>query len=218
MNQFAKIKVQDFNGRKHFVLFSNYTDPTYGITSLVDITTFYQYVKNHEHPIYLSLIYLVTKALNQVNEFRYRYNGEDILFFDKIDPAFTIMTDVGLYDNCDNVDIRADFATFLQDAKREIADIKKGQALNNPQIDERFDQFYFSSTPWMEFSAITHPMDNTLLAYIPRITWDKFHIEEEKVTMHININVHHALISGKPLADGFNKIQAYLNNPQDVFE
>jgi len=217
MNSPTKINISEFIGRKHFQLFSRYTDPTYGITSLVDVTAFFHYAKSQGYPIYLSLIYLITKALNQIKEFRYRYDGESILLFDKIDPAFTIMTDIGLYDNCDIVNIRSDFFTFLADAKIAIDEIKKGDALANMQIDKRFDQFYFSSTPWMEFTGLTHPMDNNLLAYIPRITWDKFHITTEKITMHININVHHGLISGKPLADGFNKIQEYLFNPEKVF-
>ncbi|MFA5481269.1 MAG: CatA-like O-acetyltransferase [Bacilli bacterium] len=218
MNNYKIIKVEDHAGRKHFNLFNQYSDPTYGITAQVNITNFYRYVKSHQLPVYLSLIFLVTKALNQITEFRYRFDGENIRLYERIDPAFTIMTDIGLYDNCDIVDIRGDFPTFLADAKDAIAIIKTGSDLAKPQADERLDQFYYTSTPWIEFLAITHPMNNGLFAYIPRVTWDKFHIESDCITMHLNIIVHHALVDGKPLADGFLKIQEYLSNPEQVFK
>lgn len=214
MNNYRKIAVSNFLGLKHFLWFKKYREPTYGMTVLVDITAFYHYVKSKNYPVYLSLIYLVTQALNQVIEFRYRYDGQDILEYDRIDPAFTVMTDLGHYDNCDDVHLGANFQSFLDDALPKVARVKSGAQLANPQFDVRYDQFYISSAPWIEFLAITHPMDDNLFAYIPRVSWDKFHFENGRVSMHLNMVVHHALISGKPLADGFLKIQEYLNHPE----
>ncbi len=216
MTKVSKINIETFIGKKHFLWFKEYREPTYGMTSLVDITAFYNHVKANGYPVYLSLIYLVTKALNEITEFRYRYDGTDILLYDRIDPAFTVMTDLGHYDNCDDVCIRGDFATFLIDAEREVARVKSGATLLKPQVDVRYDQFYITSSPWVEFLAITHPMNDSLFSYVPRISWDKFHFENGKATMHLNIVVHHALISGKPLADGFLKIQECLNKPETI--
>jgi len=218
MNPYRRIQLDTFLGRKHFLWFKEYREPTYGMTSQVDITAFHTYVKQHGLPVFLSLVYLVTKALNEVTEFRYRYDGTDIVLFERIDPAFTVMTDVGHYDNCDDVNIRGDLKMFLQDAAPEVARVKSGRQLEKPQHDERLDQFYISSCPWVEFLAITHPMNDTLFSYIPRLSWDKFHIDNSRVTMHLNIVVHHALIAGKPLADGFLKIQEFLNRPEVVLK
>jgi chloramphenicol O-acetyltransferase type A len=218
MNNHKQIDIGNFVGKKHFLWFKKYREPTYGMTSELDITTFYHHVKTQGHPMFLSLVYLVTMALNEVTEFRYRYDGTDIILFDRIDPAFTLMTDLGHYDNCDDVHLGVDFRAFLADAGPKVARVKSGASLANPQIDVRYDQFYISSCPWIEFLGVTHPMDDNLFAYIPRITWDKFHIENDKVTMHLNMVVHHALISGKPLADGFLKIQEFLNDPSRIIK
>ena len=218
MTPYKTIPVETFIGKKHFQWLKAYREPTYGMTTLVEITEFYNFVKKNGYPVYLSLVYLVTKALNEVVEFRYRYDGTDIRLYDWIDPAFTVMTNLGLYDNCDNVHLRGTFVEYLEDAAIEVASIKSGVHLTHPQVDERCDQFYISSSPWIEFLAITHPMNDTLFSYIPRIAWDKFHFEDNKVTMHLNIVVHHALISGKPLADGFLKIQEFLRNPSLVLK
>jgi len=218
MNDYKKIAIDTFVGKKHFLWFKEYREPTYGMTSSIDITAFYDHVKKNGYPVFLSLVYLVTKALNEVTEFRYRYDGSDILLFDRIEPAFTVMTDLGHYDNCDEVVIRGDFKTFLAEAKPEVDRVKSGVQLAKPQLDTRYDQFYISSCPWVEFLAITHPMNDNLFAYIPRISWDKFHFENGKVTMHLNIVVHHALIAGKPLADGFLKVQEFMNKPEIVLK
>jgi len=218
VGNFQKIAIDNFVGRKHFLWFKEYREPTYGMTSQVDITAFYNFVKTNGYPVFLSLVYLVTRALNEVIEFRYRYDGTDIILFDRIHPAFTVMTDLGHYDNCDEVDLHDDLRTFLNEAQPKVAYVKSGAQLAHPQFDTRYDQFYISSAPWIELTAVTHPMNDNLFAYIPRVTWDKFHFENDKVTMHLNIVVHHALISGKPLADGFIKVQELLNNPDRILK
>ncbi|MGI6713745.1 MAG: CatA-like O-acetyltransferase [Bacilli bacterium] len=218
MNRYQIIKIEDFIGQKHFRLFSKYSDPTYSLTTIVDLTAFYRYAKKHGYPIYLSLVYLITKALNQITAFCYRFDGENILLFDRIDPGFTVMTDMGVYDNCDDIDIHSDFHTFLQEAVPLVAEIKKGTYLSGEQIDVRLDKFYFSSLPWMEFTSLTQPIDNGPLAYIPRIAWDKFHFEDDKITMHLNFQVHHALIEGVHLGQAITQIQKYLNEPELILE
>lgn len=217
-NPSTTIEIDSFPGRKHFRWFLDYDDPTYGMTVEMNLTKFYSFVKKRKLSTYLSLIYLVTCALNQIKEFRYRYQDGEILLFEKIDPAFTIMTNQGLFDNVDIVDLGTGFKDYLTRAQKAVDDIKLGVGLSNPQIDDRVDQYYFTCLPWISFKALTQPMTNNEFAFIPRIAWDKFVIDEDKkVICNFNIIVHHALIDGYPLSQGFIAIQDALNNPERYF-
>ena len=56
------------------------------------------------------------------------------------------------------------------------------------------------------------PNDATLT--VPRIAWGKYVEENGKTTMALNIHVSHALVDGYPLAQGFNKVQEYLDQAE----
>lgn len=209
------ISPDQLKGRKHFHWFLTYDQPYYSITTAIDIGPFYRYVKQHQLPIYLSLIYAVTNALNTIEEFRYRYYDGEIRLYDKIHPAFTVMTDVGHYDNCDDVNITGDYQQFIKEAGALVDAIKKGTNLLSEQIDVRLDQYYITSVPWISIQSSTHPMKNNEFAFIPRIAWDKFVFIEDRVMINFNLVIHHSFISGKPLADAIIAVEKAMQNPRE---
>lgn len=214
INKYEIIDPNTLLNKKHFDLFNTYDDPTYSLNVTVDITAFYHYVKANNLPMYVSLIYLINNSLNKIKEFRYRYIDGELRLYEYVDPAFTIMTDVGAYDNCDDVLIHQDFKTFVKEATRDIDALRDGSGLSRPQQDTRIDQIYYSSIPWISYNAVTQVMHNNKFAYIPRIVWDKFKITDDKVTTNLTMQVHHAIIDAYPLSKAYLQVQEDLNKPE----
>lgn len=207
------IDLSNWKGKKHYLWFKEYAHPYYSITSTIDLTDFFHYIKACDLPFFGSFMYLIVSALNEIEEFRLRIDHGQVVLFDVIHPAFTLMTADGVFDNCDVK--MAPFPVYLENLTEKINQAKKGIREDAPYNDDsRKDQYYISCLPWMDFTAATHPMTDDRNDSVPRIVWGKYHSEGDKVLISLNIQVHHALIDGYPLSRGFLKIQEYCRHPE----
>jgi chloramphenicol O-acetyltransferase type A len=208
------IDLGNWPGRKHYLWFKDYAHPYYAITSRIIITKFRKFLKDRDLPFFISFLYLIVKALNNIKEFRLRIDGDRVILFDCIHPAFTVMTDSGIYDNC-HVEM-AEFMEFLKKAKESIEAIKSGRKKgpSSYQEESRLDQYYLTCLPWIDFTSVSHPMTDDPKDTIPRIAWGKFIEDEKDTVISLSIQVNHALIDGYPLSLAFLKIQEMLDQPE----
>jgi chloramphenicol O-acetyltransferase type A len=214
-NKYMKIiDIENWKGKKHYLWFKKYPAHYYSITTQIDITIFYQYIKANKLPFFIPFIYLLTKALNKVEEFRLRVVNDQVVLYDVIHPAYTVMTNNNVYDNCEN-QYDDDFKAFYQAASIAIEKSKQGIIEEKSYNDlSRLDQYYFSCLPWVDFTSVTHPMPNDNSAFVPRVVWGKYKFENEKALISLNIEVSHALIDGYPLSQGILNFQELVNQPE----
>ena len=208
------IDINNWKGRKHYLWFKEYPVHYYSVTNKLDISNFYRYIKANNLPFFISIMYLVTKALNQIEEFRLREINNEVVLYDVIHPAYTVMTSSGVFDNCDNL-YDDDYQTFKAYADTAITKAKVAVNEETSYNDySRLDQFYISSLPWIDFTGVTQPMPNDATVTVPRIVWGKYHYEGDKMVLAISIQVSHMFVDGYPLSSGFIKIQELLNEPE----
>jgi chloramphenicol O-acetyltransferase type A len=208
------IDINNWKGKKHYLWFKNYPTPYYSLTSQVDITSFYKYIKKNNLPFFISFMFLLNKALNQIEEFRLREIDNQVVLYDVIHPAYTIMTNSGVFDNCEN-NYDDNYLVFKASAEAAIAKAKLGVNENKSYNDyTRLDQFYFTCLPWINFSSVTHPMPNDVTLSVPRIAWGKYEFVGDKVVIALNMQVNHMFIDGYPLSCAYLKFQELLNDPE----
>ena len=208
------IDIENWKGKKHYLWFKNYPVPYYSVTSRLDLTRFLGYIKERKYPFFISFMYILNLALNEIEEFRLREVNGQVVLYDVIHPAYTIMTNDMVFDNCEH-EFCFDYSEYKSRAEEKIPLAKQGLKEDQSYTDlTRFDQFYFTCLPWLDFTAVTHPMPNDATLTVPRIAWGKYVEENGKTTMALNIHVSHALVDGYPLAQGFNKVQEYLDQAE----
>lgn len=205
------IDINNWKGKKHYLWFKNYPTPYYSLTTRLDLTRFLRYIKENRFPFFVSFMYIANIALNEIEEFRLREVNNQVVLYDVIHPAYTIMTKDMVFENCEH-EFCFDYFEYKARAEEKIAIAKQGLKEEKSYNDlTRLDQYYFTCLPWLDFTSVTHPMPNDVTITVPRIAWGKYIEENGKTTMALNINVSHALVDGYPLARGINKIQEYLN-------
>lgn len=69
---------------------------------------------------------MITTALNQIEEMRIREVNGEIRLYDKINPTFTVMTSVGIYENTD-FEMVDDYREFYKRAHSIIEKVKNKQ-------------------------------------------------------------------------------------------
>ncbi len=207
------IDINNWKGKQHYEWFIKYAVPYYGATTTIDLTLFFQYIHDVKLPFFATFMYLIVKALNEIPEFRLRIMKGKVVEYDVINPAFTVMTNDGVYDNCE-VELKP-FSEYLLEIQRKMATAKLGVIVKDLYNDEsRMDQFYISSIPWIDFTSATHPMPGNDFDSVPRILWGKYHNVGDKTVIALQIQAHHALIDGYPYSQGVLKIQEMVNDPE----
>jgi chloramphenicol O-acetyltransferase type A len=212
------INFNEWKGKKHYLWFKKYPIHYYNVVKRIDITELYNYIKTNNLTFFIPLMYIVNRAMNEFEEFRLRQEGEGVYLYDIIHPAYTVMTEEGIFDNCDS-NYSHDFKTYYEEATQAIAEAKIGVKEDVPYNDEsRFDQYYFTSLPWMDYLSVSHPMPLDDSDYVPRICWGKYTKENGRITLSIGIQVSHAFVDGYPLSQAFNRIQEMLDRVEEYLK
>lgn len=200
--------------KKHFEWFSSFPDPTFSINVRVDVTNVVRHAKQHGKSFFIELLYLATEALHSVPEMRMRIKGDDVVIFDLVNPSYTIMTESGNFENCRH-QMSHDYAVFYARAAEAIAETKAGTRKKTYFNDlSVVDDFYITSVPWVDFTAVTHPQPTFSKENmsIPRICWGKYTEHTGRYELTLNLSANHALVDGCPLSAVAVNLQTLINN------
>ena len=180
----------------------------------VDVSAAVSLCKSHGIPSSTFMLYLLSRTANEIENFRYRIRSQGICLHERIDPAFTVLGDDELFYHC-TVEFHADLKEFAQRAKKQIQLSLKNKILQDSK--GRDDVLYLSCIPWVKFNGISHAMHYSPCDSVPRIYWGKYEKQGNKLIMPVQIQVHHGLADGLHVARHFQKFQAYLQQPEVLF-
>lgn len=212
-----KIDINNWNRKKHYDWFNTFTNPTYGMNVRMDVTKLYHYVKENKQSFFIGMLYLVTKGCNKVEAMRLRIINNEVYLFDVINPSYTVKTIDNNYDNVRH-EYYDNYQEFYKVASKVIEETKNSKALSNDKYnpDDIWNEYYITCLPWISIEGLTHPIpDERSSQSVPRICWDKYIINNDKVELVLNITVNHMLVDGFDLSQAFTNIQKMLDNVEE---
>ena len=212
-----EIDTKNWNRSKTYEWFKSFTNTTYSMNVEMDITVLVKHVKENKQSFFIDMLYVVVKGLNSVEEMRTRFVNGKVVVYDYINPAFTVMTNAGTFENvreknCEN------FTTFYKNSSELIEKTKKQTTIKKENYNPKdcYDEYYITCVPWISFTQFNHPIpDNKESQCIPRICWGKYYCVNERYKIMLNITVSHMFVDGFHLAKAFNVIQQLLNNVEN---
>lgn len=87
--EMKKIDLEKYPRRALLEAFRNRDIPVFSVTGAIDITHFKRFVDHAGYGFFLSLSFLISKAVNLVPELRHRMIEGELFEFDRVDPGFT---------------------------------------------------------------------------------------------------------------------------------
>lgn len=214
------IDKKDLKKINQYNWFGTFSNPCYGFNVKMDVTRLVNYSKENKQSFFINTLYLVTKALNSVEEMRMREVNGEIRIYDEINPTFTVMTVAGLFENA-GFDMINDYKGFYAKAKEILDEVKNQTKVKESYNDSAlFNDYYMTCIPWLSMESMTHPLpDNNIeSSSVPRICWDRFREENGKIVMLLNITVNHRFVDGYPLTQAFKRIQEYFDNLTGIID
>jgi chloramphenicol O-acetyltransferase type A len=205
------IEIDSWKRKEHFMFFNRMDYPQFNVCMNIDITNVLTYVKDHKLSFYYSMIYIVTKVMNEIDDFKYRIRDGKIVLHDKIHPSFT---DMNSDENNDLFKfVTVDFCDDLFTFEKSTKDASKNQTdyFELEKLKGRDDLLYITCIPWISFTHLSHTIALNKDDSVPRISWGKYYKKGEKVLLPFSVQVNHALIDGFHIGKYIEKLQKYMD-------
>lgn len=195
------LEVKEFNRRNLFEHYNNMDSPFIIMTVPLDITNVVKYCKIHKH-FYATMGFLIGKAVNDVDAFKYRYKDDKFYYASRISPNFTERVDNNLgFFECDSLDYK-DFINEFIEKKNKL-----GRYDNS--TEDRLDVVWLSCFPWASFNSLVSPHDKSIT--IPQLIWDKYELNDGKYICNLMIMVHHGFADGYDVGLLIEKLNYYIS-------
>ena len=128
-----KIDLKNWHRNKTYEWFRCFSNSTYSMNVRIDVSSLVKHSKQNKESFFVDLLYIVLKGLNSISGMRMRLVNDEPVIFDDINPAFTVMTETGTfenvrYNNCDN------FLEFYQIALKHIEDAKRQKSIKKRKL------------------------------------------------------------------------------------
>lgn len=206
------IDQEHWSRKDHFAYFNTFSYPHFNLCANVDITVFSRFLKENRLPFFASFLYVVSRAANEIPEFRYRIRGKQVVEHDAVTPSVTVLTQGDAFSYV-AVPWKEEFRAFAADAKARTQAAKNGDACIEDEPG-RDDLLYITSIPWVSFTSLTHPMQMNPVDSIPRISWGKCFPQGDRLLLPLSVQGHHALLDGLHVGQYFAWVQEWLDTPE----
>ncbi len=203
-----------------YTWFKSFSNSTYGVNVKLDVTKLVKLTKERDESFFINMLFIIMKGLNNTPEMRMRLINDKPYIYDDINPAFTVMTKAGTFENV-RFKNNTNYNEFYNIAKEHIEEAKNKESLIKTDYNpnDTFDEYYITCTPWLDFVALTHPIpDDKASQTVPRVCWGKFVEVNNKYELTLNITVSHIFVDGYPLSQTFTKIQELLDDCENVLK
>ncbi len=192
-----------------FQYFKGHDFPFYNITTDIEISSLYHKCKDLQYSINHALHYCCLMAINRTEEFKIRFKEEEVIAFDHVQGAATILLDDGTLRFC-MYEFEESFTSFQKNARLNEEAVKTTRR-SDPRTAQ-LDVIHFSVIPWIRFSSISHARRYNKRESIPKITMGKFVKEQEGIKMPLSIEVNHCFVDGYHISLFLERLNAVLRS------
>ena len=203
------IDLDNWNRKEHFLFFSKFEEPFFGVTVKVDCTTAYKKSKEEGVSFFLYYLYRALKVANEIENFRYRIIENQAYDFATVNASPTINRPDGTFGFA-YMDYFEDEKQFYEKALQEIENIKNTNSLLPAVSGENV--IHFSAIPWLDFTSISHARSFSHPDSCPKISFGKMTENNAVKEIPVSIHGHHALMDGYHAGLFIDKFQDLLKN------
>lgn len=202
------IEIDKWNRKEHYLFFSKFEEPFFGVTVKVDCTKAYLKAKEEQVSFFLYYTYRALKAANKIENFRYRIVDDSIYKFDTVNASPVISRSDGTFGFA-YLDYFQDEKVFYERAKQNIENVKNTNELIPAISGENI--IHISVLPWIDFTSMSHARCYSYKDSCPKMTFGKITENDGVKTMPLSIHVNHALMDGYHVGEFVELFQSFLN-------
>ena len=214
-NRMKKLDYENWKRKEVYEFFSAISDPFYMVTFRQDVTELYEYVKKRDLSFYYGMIWLCTKAINDIEAYRIALKEGELIVYPQRRPSFT---DLKKGEEQFYI-VTTEFLEDIDEYCRYAKERSKEQTWFIDSEKETDDLIYFSCLPWIDLCALTNERDRKDPSFaddsIPHVAWGKYTEENGRKILGISLEVNHRFIDGVHIGMFAERMDHYLKELAD---
>jgi len=198
------IDMENWERREFYEHFIQNVVCSYSITVNPDITPL------RGQRLYPAMIWLLTKTVNEMPEFRTVLTPEGPGIYDSMHPMYTVF-------NRENKNFSGiwsyfseDYGEFLKSYEADEAEYSKSTRYA-PKAGTPENSFNISMLPWLEFTAVNINVYDEGKFLLPIFTMGRYFDRDGKRLLPLAIQVHHAVCDGYHVGRFVETLQENIN-------
>ena len=205
---YRQIDIATWKRKEHFEKWMQFDEPFHGVVVSVELTKARLNSKNNAVKLFDYYMFHFIAALNECRPFKYRLIEEQPVELEEVFSGLVVLKPDETFAYGHLVytpSIEAFQSQIAQEKERIIA---RGSLHDR----ERFLNItHFSVLPWTDFLSLSHARKFNDGDSIPKITFGKISLQDNRYSMPMAVHVHHALVDGKDVAEFINRFQERLD-------
>ena len=206
---YKKIDVNKWDRKAQFLFYKDFDQPFFNISTTIDVTHALTTCKDRDISFFLTCLFLSQQVIHEIDAFRYRIQGQDVVIYDKVEAGSTILFDDNTFGFC-YFNGHSQLESFIIDGERQMQ-IAKTKKEFLPK-DYRDDLIHYSILPWISFTSLQHARNTKFQDSIPKIVFGKYFKEGDAIKMPISVSVHHALVDGYHVGLYLKQLETYFRS------
>lgn len=195
-----KISMDQWDRAPIYRHFSRMSNPFYTVSFPVEVSPLRDYCKKHGLSFYLCLTWLITKAMNQIENFRYTIRDGEVWLLDGRRPSFTDLRPGEELFRIVTVDMEEDLISFCHHAKA----ISDSQDSFLEYCRETDNLIHISCVPGIELLSTTNARDFSDPAAkdsnVPAVSWGNYRQTDRGLELVLCMELNHRFVDGLHVA------------------
>ena len=206
----ARLDLESWPRRAHYELFRAYDNPWFNLCADVDVTALHAWSRSEGRPSFFAAsLWCSLAAANEIEELRYRIQGEGVIVHPVIHGGSTVLVPDGTF-RFAYYDFDANLNRFAEHVAGVLERVKIESGPLDPQ-DDRDDLIHYSVIPWVSFTSFSHARRWGTDDAIPKIVFGKHREAGGRRLMPVSVEVHHALVDGLHVGRFYEAFQRRLD-------
>ncbi len=205
------LNINTWNRKQHFIHFNALVDPYFAVTIPFNVTKAFQFSKENNVSFFGRYLHDCMKAINSIENFKYRIENDEVIIHDVIHASATLMRSDKTF-GFSFIHYNDDLNVFINNIIDEKERIEKTGALY--PLQNTLDCIYCSAMPWVSFSGHKEPVSGHKES-VPKIAFSKVDEKNGELMMNVAISANHALVDGYHVGLFSEAFQNNLNKTKD---
>jgi chloramphenicol O-acetyltransferase type A len=212
--KFTPIDPANWPRAEEFHYFSKMAPTGYSICMEMDVTVLRKALKDIGKKFFPAYLYLITRAVNQQQEFKTAVKDGVLGFYETLTPLYACFHEddktISLMWTEYSSSFEAFYSAYLIDAKENGG---KHGILSKPSLPPE-NCYIVSCVPWLNFTSFSLHSYTAADYFLPSVEAGKFIEKDGKTLMPLSVTAHHAATDGYHVNLFYQELQRLMNHPE----
>ena len=184
------------------------------MTTPLDVTELRRFTKKEGLSFYRAMVYIVSRAMNELEPFRLRIRKDGIAVCETVSPSYTTAGRDGSFGISDVEYLPGE--TMVDFCRRALEKEASQREQMVVQDDVRDDLIFISSVPWFVTTSVLQEQPTNPDDSFPRVLWDRVHEEKGRQLVNFTAQLNHRLLDGSHVRDLLLRMEELMAPRHDL--